>query len=79
MVDASGERCACCNAPSTHECDYCYRETCDSCDVQCFECATLIGCVSCAARQGGEQRQGRWYCENCPLPENVLTEEDVIL
>ncbi len=62
------------------DCSTCGDPLCDECAIKCAECgAGDVRCVSCAIKAGFENRGTRWYCENCPLPENVLTEEGVIL
>ncbi len=76
------------------DCQNCYTKTelleacvncgdaiCDTCAVRCATCGEgkVYRCVSCAIKAGFEERGVFWYCENCPLPENVLTKESVIL
>jgi len=75
MVDARGERCHACNAMAEDQCSGCAKEICYDCEAECADCGGLIGCAECAVRRGGEKRGANWYCDGCPLPENVLTEE----
>jgi len=80
MVEAAKESCSSCHTPCWEECVNCYAPLCDSCAIGCAGCGSKAErCAACAARCGYEKRGEKWYCENCPLPENVLTEEEVIL
>lgn len=49
-------------------CENCGDALCDECEVACRGCDNLsTWCVRCAiSRQAFEQRDGAWYCENCP-------------
>jgi hypothetical protein len=50
------------------ECDNCGDAICEECAVTCAGCGEgAPWCVRCAiTRQAFEQRDGAWYCENCP-------------
>ncbi len=63
------------------ECADCYKPICGDCQIRCATCGEgkVYRCVSCAIKAGFEERGAFWYCESCPLPENVLTKESVIL
>lgn len=53
------------------ECDNCGDAICDECAVTCARCGEgKPWCVGCAlSREAFEQRDGLWFCENCPLPD----------
>jgi hypothetical protein len=58
----------CRGAADGDTCENCGDAICEECAVTCSGCGeTDPWCVRCAlSRQAFEQRDGLWYCENCP-------------
>lgn len=61
-------------------CENCGDAICDECTVTCASChETEPWCVRCAiSRQAFEQRDGAWFCENCPLPEEAEADNRLV-
>ena len=62
MLDA--DPCSSCRASSVTDCENCYTPLCEKCAITCSICRTVDHCESCARRNGMEEINGVWFCED---------------